>query len=81
MSQQVIYALRPEARARINTVYMSTVFIGGAISSAAAGILHDAYGWTGVTIYAAVLPMLGLVLWATGRTTAVTRTAVAAQAA
>ncbi|MDT4922740.1 MAG: hypothetical protein QOG01_453 [Pseudonocardiales bacterium] len=81
MSQQVIYALRPEARARINTVYMSTVFIGGAISSAAAGVLHDAYGWTGVTIYAAVLPMLGLVLWATGRTTAVTRTAVAAQAA
>jgi predicted MFS family arabinose efflux permease len=69
MSQQVIYVLRPEARARINTVYMGTVFIGGAISSAAAGVLHDAYGWTGVMVYAAVLPLLGLTLWATGRTT------------
>ncbi|WP_375478948.1 MFS transporter [uncultured Jatrophihabitans sp.] len=70
MSQQVIYALRPAARARINTVYMTTVFVGGAISSAAAGALHDAYGWSGVMVYAAALPVGGLLLWATGRTTA-----------
>ena len=30
MGQHEIYLLRPTARARINTVYMSTVFIGGA---------------------------------------------------
>ncbi len=70
MSQQVIYALRPQARARINTVYMTTVFISGAISSAVAGVLHDAYGWTGVTVFAAAMPLLGLAIWATGRTTA-----------
>jgi predicted MFS family arabinose efflux permease len=70
MSQQVIYALRPQARARINTVYMTTVFTGGAISSAVAGVLHDAYGWTGVTVFAAILPLFGLAVWATGRTTA-----------
>jgi predicted MFS family arabinose efflux permease len=69
MSQQVIYALRPSARARINTVYMGTVFIGGAISSAVAGLLHDAYGWSGVMVYAAALPLVGLLLWLTGRTT------------
>jgi predicted MFS family arabinose efflux permease len=69
MSQQVIYVLRPTARARINTVYMSTVFAGGAVSSAAAGALHDAYGWTGVTVFAAVLPIVGLLLWLTGPTT------------
>jgi len=67
MSQQVIYALRPTARARINTVYMSTVFIGGAISSAVTGAVHDAYGWTGVMTFAAVLPALALVLWVTDR--------------
>ena len=39
MSQQEIYALRGEARARINTVYMTTVFVGGAIASAVAGRL------------------------------------------
>jgi predicted MFS family arabinose efflux permease len=70
MSQQVIYALRPDARARINTVYMSTVFVGGAISSAVTGVVHDAYGWSGVVGVAAVLPALGLLLWATDRSVA-----------
>ncbi len=70
MSQSVIYALRADARSRINTVYMSTVFVVGAISSAAAGLLHDAYGWGGVTVYAAALPLVGAVLWFTGPTTA-----------
>jgi predicted MFS family arabinose efflux permease len=70
MSQQVIYTLRPDARARINTVYMSTVFVFGAASSALTGVLHDAYGWTGVTAFAGALPLLGLVLWLTGPTTA-----------
>ena len=80
MSQQVVYVLRPNARARINTVYMTTVFVGGAISSALAGVLHDAYGWSGVAVLAAVLPALGLVLWATGRTTAPAVTARSAAA-
>ena len=64
MGQQEIYALRPTARARINTVYMGTVFISGAISSAVAGVLHDAYGWTGVCWFGAALPLLGFVVWA-----------------
>ena len=67
MSQQVIYALRPTARARINTVYMSTVFIGGAICSAVTGAVHDAYGWSGVMAFAAVLPVLALAVWVTTR--------------
>jgi predicted MFS family arabinose efflux permease len=70
MSQSVIYTLRADARSRINTVYMSCVFIGGAISSAAAGVLHDTVGWGGVAAYAAALPLLGAVLWLTGPTTA-----------
>jgi predicted MFS family arabinose efflux permease len=63
MSQQEIYSLRSEARARINTVYMTTVFVGGAIASAIAGVLHSAYGWTGMCWFGAALPLLGLVLW------------------
>ena len=69
MSQQVIYALREDARARINTVYMGSVFIGGAISSAVAGLLHDTSGWTGVALYSAALPLIGAVLWFSGATT------------
>jgi predicted MFS family arabinose efflux permease len=77
MSQQVIYVLRPAARARINTVYMTTVFTVGALASAAAGVLHDAYGWTGVTVLAAALPVAGLLLWLTGSTSAPGATGVA----
>ena len=67
MSQQEIYALRADARARINTVYMTTVFTGGAISSAATGLLHDRYGWTGACVLGALLPLIGLAIWAYGR--------------
>lgn len=70
MSQQVIYALRPQARARINTVYMSTVFVVGAVASAVAGVLHTAYGWTGVMVFAAIVPLGGLLVWASGSTDA-----------
>ena len=70
MSQQVIYALRDDARARINTVYMGSVFIGGAVSSAVAGLLHSTSGWTGVALFAAALPLIAVVIWLTGPTTA-----------
>ncbi|MCW2784761.1 MAG: major facilitator superfamily 1 [Marmoricola sp.] len=63
MSQAEIYALQPSARARINTVYMGTVFVSGALSSAVTGVLHGAYGWTGVCWFAAATPLVGLVVW------------------
>lgn len=65
-SQRVIYGLRADARARINTVFMTTIFLGGAVASAVSGLLHDHYGWTGVTVFGAALPLVALVLWARG---------------
>lgn len=67
MSQHEIYALRADARARLNTVFMTTVFTGGALSSALTGLLHHRYGWTGACILAATLATAGLVVWAAGR--------------
>ncbi|MDT7725491.1 MAG: hypothetical protein QOI21_2067 [Actinomycetota bacterium] len=64
LSQQEIYSLRADARARINTVFMTTIFVGGAIASAASGLLYDAAGWSGVTLLGAALPAVGLVIWA-----------------
>ncbi len=52
LSQREIYALRADARARINTVFMSTVFIGGAICSAIAGWLYEHHGWAAVSAFA-----------------------------
>jgi cyanate permease len=67
MSQHEIYALRDDARARINTVFMTTVFTGGAISSAAVGALHHRFGWTGACVLGAIFPLIGLAIWAYGR--------------
>jgi predicted MFS family arabinose efflux permease len=67
LSLRDIYALRGDARARINSIYMTTVFICGAISSAVTGALLDTSGWTGVTIFAAILPAAGALIWLEGQ--------------
>ncbi len=43
-NQAVIYALRPDARSRINSAYMVCYFLGGAAGSVAAGALYAAHG-------------------------------------
>jgi predicted MFS family arabinose efflux permease len=63
MSQRDIYALRPDARARINSVYMTSVFVGGAIASAVTGVVHSAWGWSGVTALGALLAVGAAVIW------------------
>ena len=64
LSQQEIYQLRPDARARINTVFMTTLFVTGAVASGVSGALHERFGWTGVSVFIALLPATGLVIWA-----------------
>ncbi|HVV07876.1 MFS transporter [Amycolatopsis sp.] len=66
-SQREIYGLRADARARINTVFMTTIFVGGALASAIGGGLYDAAGWSGTTLFAAALPLAGLGIWAASR--------------
>ena len=67
LSQRDIYALRADARARVNTVYMTTMFVGAALSSAIAGWLDDRYGWTGVTVFAVGLQVVAGALWLRSR--------------
>ena len=67
-NQSVIYDLLPEARSRITTVYITTMFAGGAVGSAAGAQAYEHWGWTGATLMAALFPALGLLCWlASGR--------------
>ena len=61
-NQAVIYALRPEARSRINSAYMLCYFGGGALGSVASGAAFGADGWTGVCALGAAFGALSLVL-------------------
>jgi predicted MFS family arabinose efflux permease len=62
-SQREIYGLRAEARARVNSVFMGSVFTGGAVATGVAGLVHDRWGWSGVTLLGAALPLVGLSIW------------------
>ncbi len=49
-NQTRIYALIPEARSRLNTVYMVSYFLGGALGSALGAAGWAMWGWKGVCI-------------------------------
>ncbi len=51
-NQTRIYALRPDARARLNTVYMGSYFIGGSLGAGVGSFAWDHWRWSGVTVVA-----------------------------
>ena len=63
LSLRDIYALCPQARARTNSVYMTCVFAGGAVSSAVTGIISQHWGWPGVAVFAAILATAASLIW------------------
>jgi predicted MFS family arabinose efflux permease len=60
------YRLRPEARSRVNTAYMTCAYCGGTIGSWLGAQAFDGFGWIGVCALAALLTGTALachVLW------------------
>ena len=47
-NQTTIFSLNPKAANRINTIFMTTYFIGGSIGTLLAGIFWHWFGWQGV---------------------------------
>jgi len=61
-NQHLIYALRPEARSRLNTIFMTGMFLGGSVGSIGATAAWHQNGWIGVSIFAAVMAGIALIL-------------------
>lgn len=61
-NQAVIFSLRPEARNRLNTVYMVTYFVGGAAGTFFASQAWHLYKWKGVVLMGITLSVLSLII-------------------
>ncbi|MCI3276930.1 MFS transporter [Streptomyces cylindrosporus] len=67
LGQHTIYQLDAGARARLNSAFIATFFLGGALGSQFGSIAYRAGGWTAVSFLGAALPLLALLYWLTER--------------
>lgn len=68
-NQHVIYALDADARGRLNTVFMTGMFLGGAAGSALAAAAWTAGGWWAVSLLGATLAVVAAGVLVVGRAT------------
>ncbi|RBQ19477.1 MFS transporter [Spongiactinospora rosea] len=61
--QSVVYALAPESRNRLNAVFMTACFLGGATGSLLTSSAWAAAGWGGVSVLGGTLSAAALALW------------------
>ena len=57
-NQTRAFAVDPSAQGRINSLYMTATFIGGAAGVALSGWLMQRFGWTGVAVLGVALGLL-----------------------
>ncbi|MBR7826875.1 MFS transporter [Actinospica sp. MGRD01-02] len=62
-NQSEIYRLRPDARSRLTSAYMTCYFAGGVIGSALASVIYAADGWSGVCALGAGFGACTVLLW------------------
>ncbi len=63
LGQREVYALDPHSRARLNAVYMTSIFVGGALGSLVASPLYETISWTPFAIGVAVVPAVATLLF------------------
>ena len=50
IGQRIIYALSEEERGRINSAYITAIFVAGSITSALGPVLYARYGWPAIAV-------------------------------
>ena len=60
LGQRAIYALDANSRSRLNALYMTSIFIGGAFGSAIASSVYEHGGWLGVMLVGSAFPLVAL---------------------
>ena len=67
-NQTRAFAVDPKAQGRINSLYMTATFLGGAVGTVISGWLMTRYGWTGIVVFGVVLGLVASVIhWLGGR--------------
>ncbi|GAB2803279.1 MFS transporter [Halomonas shantousis] len=67
LNQSRIYSLRPDARSRITTAYMTCYFLGGSLGSASSAWLYGVAGWRGVMALGVGFMAVALIVWGGAR--------------
>ncbi len=62
-NQNAVYALRPQARNRLNAGYITCYFIGGALGSTLGAQLYGRFGWPGIVGAGVLISALALMVW------------------
>jgi len=62
-NQSTIYRLRPEARSRLTTAYMVSVFVGGTVGSVLGATIYASAGWGTTCALGAGVAACGLLVW------------------
>jgi predicted MFS family arabinose efflux permease len=63
LGQREVYELEPQSRARLNAVYMTSIFAGGTLGSLVASPAYQAFGWAGAASLMALCAGLALLLF------------------
>jgi len=80
-NQSRAFALDPSAQSRLNTIFMTTMFIGASIGAAGSALAWTLGGWPAVASYGGALAIFGLVVhcWYSPKSESPARPAAARQ--
>jgi predicted MFS family arabinose efflux permease len=63
VGQRAVYALDAKSRNRLNALYMTSIFLGGAAGSVIASALYDHGGWHWIVIAGSAFPLVALLMF------------------